>query len=165
MRQVIVDKNDTAIGLKERDMLEPGDIYRVAVLWLTDLKNNVLMAQRAFTKKIDPGVWGPAVAGTVEESEEYDDNIVKEIAEEIGLRVTTNDLKKGPKLYIEGRRNDYFQQWYFYTIDKPAEDFAIQKDEVVQVRWFSPDELKQAVKTRPDEFVYAIPQWIDILLP
>ncbi len=165
MRQLIVDKNDVVIGLKERDALEPGDIYRVAALWLRDSNGNILMAQRAFTKKIDPGVWGPAVAGTVEEGEEYDGNIVKEMTEEIRLRVTMDDLKKGPKLYIKGRKNDYFLQWYFYTIGKPAENFMIQKDEVVQVKWFSPAELKQVIHARPHEFTYATPQWIGVLLP
>ena len=104
-------------------------------------------------------MWGPGVAGTVDEDETYDDNIVKEIREEIGLEISISQLKRGPKIRIENNPNGYFGQWYLYSMDKDAEDFVIQKDEVVQVKWFSPDELKEAIRTRPDEFTYATPQW------
>jgi isopentenyl-diphosphate delta-isomerase len=157
---IIVDKNDQPIGVKDRTELAAGDIYRVSALWLTNTKGDILMARRALTKKNDPGVWGPAVAGTVEESEEYDDNILKEIGEEIGLKVSIADLKKGPKIHINKGPNDYFGQWYFFTIDKLAEDFIIQKDEVAEVKWFTKKELQEAISNHPTEFTKAAEQWL-----
>jgi isopentenyldiphosphate isomerase len=163
-RIVIVDDTDTVIGAKEYWALEPGDVYRASALWLTNSRGDVLMAQRAFTKIKDPGVWGPAVAGTVDEGESYDDNIVKEIREEIGLEIPLSQLKRGPKIRIKNRPNECFGQWYLYTIDKNAEDFVLQKEEVIQVKWFAPAELLQAVRSRSEEFVYSLPQWIPHLL-
>jgi hypothetical protein len=49
---------------------------------------------------------------------------VKEIEEEIGLGVSLKELTKGPKIFLNGQ-HDCFGQLYFYSIDKPAEDFKI----------------------------------------
>lgn len=156
---ILVDSKDAILGSKERDEIAPGDIYRVSALWLTNSVGEVLMAQRAFTKKKDPGVWGPAVAGTVEDGESYDENMVKETFEELGLEITINDLQKGPKFFVNSKSHDYFTQWYLYSTDKPAEDFTIPPEEVAQVRWFQPNELKERMRTHPEEFTYAAPQW------
>jgi isopentenyldiphosphate isomerase len=157
---IIVDKNDRPIGAKERTELAPEDIYRVSALWLTNSEGKILMARRALTKIKDPGTWGPAVAGTVEEGEEYDDNIVKEIGEEIGLKVFIADLKKGPKIHINKGSNDYFGQWYFFTTDKLAEDFIIQKDEVAEVKWFTKEELQNTLQNQPKEFTRSAEQYL-----
>lgn len=86
MRIQIVNENDEYIGAKERSEIDHGtDIYRVSALWLINSLGQVLLAKRAATKDHSPGKWGPAVAGTVEESETYDENIRKEAKEEIGL--------------------------------------------------------------------------------
>lgn len=159
----IVDENDNAIGDRERFQLIPGDIYRVSALWLTNSRGDILMAQRSFAKKNSPGKWSAAVAGTVESDENYNTNIVKEIEEEIGLSLSIKDLIKGPKIFIKGMHNDFFAQWYFYTIDKPAEEFKIQPDEVRQVEWFSRDGLMEAFNTRPHDFVQSTPQWIKFI--
>ena len=52
---------------------------------LPDLRVLIVERQTAFDKKYDPGKWGPSAAGTVEEGETYQSNIIKELQEEIGL--------------------------------------------------------------------------------
>ena len=83
---IIVDEDDNIIGSKERNSIVSGDIYRVSALLIENSKGEILLAQRALTKKHDPGKWGPPVAGTVEEGETYESNIVKEAEEELGLK-------------------------------------------------------------------------------
>ena len=76
----IVNEEDEIIGHKDRTSLDhETDIYRVAALWLTNSTGEVLIAQRALSKESSPGKWGPAAAGTVEEGETYESNIVKEV--------------------------------------------------------------------------------------
>ncbi len=90
----IVDSNDNPIGAKHRQDKQYDDIYRVAALWLTDsITGDVLLAQRKWTKKNNPGKWAAAVSGTVEPNETYEINIVKEIEEEIGL-TAMEDMEK-----------------------------------------------------------------------
>jgi predicted kinase len=94
-RTIIVNDQDQIIGHKEPGTLLKEDIYRVSSLWVTNSKGDILLAQRKFTQKLDPGKWGPAVAGTVDEGETYESNIIKEAEEEIGLKDMRPAL--GPK--------------------------------------------------------------------
>lgn len=158
---IIVDKNDNVVGLKEWENLKNEDIYRVSALWVENSKGEVLLARRALTKSHSPGKWGPAVAGTVENKETYDSNIIKEAEEELGLK--NLEFLKGPKIKISGKHN-YFLQWYLLKIDKSLEDFKIQKSEVEEIRWFSKDELRKKISANPDEFIVSTNQWIKLFL-
>lgn len=147
---IIVDENDKIIGYKERGSLDKEDIYRVTGLWITNSQGDILLAKRQHTKKHYPGKWGPAVSGTVEENESYEDNIIKETAEELGLK--NIKLETGPKLLIV---NDYrhFTQWYFLKTNKSISDFKIQAEEVEEIKWFSKKELEEKLTNQPDEFL------------
>jgi isopentenyl-diphosphate delta-isomerase len=164
MKIPVVDENDVQIGLKERDELKSGDFYRVAALWLTNSKGEILLAQRALSKKNSPEKWGPAVAGTVEDGETYDSNIVKEIFEEIGVSVSIDELTKGPKVFVKTTEKGFFDQWYFYTIDLPSDEFVIPEDEVTQVRWVSRADFDTWYAERPEDFLSNISQWLPYLL-
>lgn len=53
---------------KSRDDIDYSkDIFRTASLWITNSNGDILLAQRKFDKKVDPGKWAEAVVGTVEE--------------------------------------------------------------------------------------------------
>ena len=97
-RYLIVDCTDTVIGVKPRNAISPEDIYRVSALWVTNSKGGILLCRRSLSKEHDPGKFGSAVAGTVEEGEEYYSNIIKEAKEEIGL--TEVPFRKGPHLFV-----------------------------------------------------------------
>lgn len=158
---IMVDKNDDVIGLKERNFVGAGDVYRVSALWITNSNGDILLAQRAFTKKNDPGKWGPSVSGTIEEGESYDDNIIKEISEEIGLNLTIDNLQKGPKLFRNRKSGDCFCQLYFYKTDKQISEFIIQKVEVEQIKWFKKDELRKIILDKPEMFLRITQELLD----
>lgn len=144
MRKVIiVNDKDEIMGHKPIQDLTPKDIYRVSGLWIENSKGEILLARRAFTKKKDPGMWGPAVAGTVEQGESYEQNIIKEAEEELGLK--NIKPKKGPKKRVKSPHN-HFTQWFMLKIDKPINKFKTQKEEVEEVKWFSKSELKELIK-------------------
>jgi len=147
---IIVDEDDNLMGFKERGTLDKKDIYRVSALWLKNSKGNILLAQRSFNKKNHPGKWGPAVAGTNDEGETYESNIVKETEEEIGI--TEIDFKKLIKERVEGESN-CFAQWFYSRLDRELEEFVIQKEEIEQIKWFSKEELMNELKNNPDKFM------------
>lgn len=159
-RIVVVNDQDGVIGLKERGTLVQEDIYRVSALWITNSSGDILLAQRHFSKSHHPGKWGPAVAGTIDEGESYDENIVKEAEEEIGLK--NIQPKKSQKIRVTGERN-HFTQYYTLTIDQPADQFQIQEDEVEQVKWFTRQELKRELQENPNEYLRGIPWCLENL--
>jgi isopentenyl-diphosphate delta-isomerase len=157
---IVVNEQDESIGYKDRYAIVKGDIYRVSALWLKNSRGDSLLARRALKKVYDPGKWGPAVAGTVEKDESYEINIHKEIEEEIGLKDVKPQL--GPKVRMSSIGRDYFVQWYTLELDKPAEEFIIDKEEVDQVKWFSPAELERAMDQDPEGFLKNMKRYTEI---
>lgn len=158
---IIVDEKDNVIGNKEREEMEASDIYRVSALWITNSQGEVLLARRALTKSHSPGKWGPAAAGTIEEGETYFSNIVKEAKEELCLENIKPQI--GPKIRVDKDYN-YFCQWYLLEIDKSAKEFKLQKEEVEEVKWIFQKELLDEIKEKPENFVEAIKEWIEMVI-
>jgi len=153
-RIILVDEHDNPIGFRERAERTDADIIRVTGLCVFNSKNEVLIAKRVQTKKYDPGKWGPAAAGTVDEGETYLSNVLKEAREEIGLEMDTRTLIQGPcrRTDVETR---YFVQRYFYQADLPIEEFTIEKSEVEEIRWIHIDKLEKWIAQSPDDFIEA----------
>ena len=154
----IVNTRDELLGYKASAELQPGDIYRISALWIFNEQGEILLAQRAATKRNDPGKWGPSVAGTVEPDEDYESNIYKEAAEEIGLEDQRFIL--GPKAYVadNGYGHGYFCQAFLLKLSRPASTFVLESAEVAQVRWWPVDELKQALEQKPEDFTVQFAQ-------
>lgn len=157
---IIVDENDRVIDYKERELLEQNDIYRVSALLIVNSQGQVLLARRALSKKQHPGLWGPSVAGTVDEGETYDDNIIKEADEELGLE-HIRPIKKN-KIRISGDYN-YFGQWYILRLDKAIDDFRIDPVEVAEVRWINKEDLLEEVENSPEKFTASSKFWREVL--
>ncbi|MBC7708122.1 NUDIX domain-containing protein [Polaromonas sp.] len=154
----IVDEVDNLIGHKYRAHVDLAtDIYRSSSLWLTNTRGQILIAQRKLTKDKDPGLWGPAVSGTIDEGETYESNIVKEMDEEIGLcdvlprRVT--------KIYQNSPRKQFICI-FAATVDLPLEAFTLQQDEVEAVKWIAATELMKDFKASPDKYVPSMGMFI-----
>lgn len=158
-RITIVNDQDEIIGYKERDTLDLEDIYRVSALWVTNSKGDILLAQRQLDKRHHPGMWGPAVAGTVDEGESYDDNIIKEAEEEIGLKNIKPQKSMKRRITLATGGYNHFTQWYTLVIDKPAQDFVLQEEEVAQVKWFSREELEQELREHPEKYLKGL-HWV-----
>lgn len=147
---IIVDEKDKIIGFKVRNHIKRLDIYRVSGLWITNENGDILLAKRAFTKSHDPGKFGPAVAGTVEDKETYKSNIIKEAKEELGLKNIL--IKKGRKVRMVGKHN-YFCQWYSTIINKDLKKLKIKKDEVAEIKWITKKDLLKEINLHPRKFI------------
>ncbi len=150
MKIPIVDENDNIIKYRDRNNRDVDSIYRVSALWIVDTEGKILLAQRAFNKNHDPGKWGPAVAGTVEEGETYESNIIKEAEEEIGLK----NIK--PVVGLKRRRKtkwNYFSQEFSLILPVGFDNFKVAKNEVAEVKWFELKELKKELKEHPEDFL------------
>ncbi len=150
---VIVNENDEIINHKKRGTLKPSDIYRVSALWIQNSKGEILLAQRSFNKNHNPGKWGPAVAGTIEEGESYESNIIKEAEEEIGLE--NHPFQKSVHKFNNGEHK-HFTQRFFALVDKEIDEFTIQKEEVEKIKWFTKEELLTELNRFPNKFLKSI---------
>ncbi|HSW74331.1 MAG TPA: NUDIX hydrolase [Candidatus Saccharimonadales bacterium] len=130
-------------------------MIKVAVLWILNEKNEILLAQRALNKLQDPGVWGPAVTGKLEQGESFSEALVREVEEELSLK-TTHYV---PRFLLE---KDYKHPdgevrkfgIYATTIPKAKTELIhIDPHEVAGIKWFTIDELIKKMHSMPDELV------------
>lgn len=153
---IVVNEKDEIIGHKEWADQDLNDITRVTGLWIYNSKGEVLITQRVFSKRYDPGKWQPAAAGTVEEGESYLSNIIKEAEEEIGIKLKEDQLVPGSHEF-RNTSHKYFRQSYSVKLDLAIEAFKIQKDEVENIQWISIEELDKWVAKRPEDFLISFP--------
>ncbi len=156
MLLVVVNDKDEVIGSKDRAEENKDDITRVAGLWIINSNSEMLIAQRSFNKEHDPGKWGPAAAGTVEEGETYISNVIKEAGEELGITIKEEQLITGSHKFRE-TSHKYFSQSFIVKLDIPIEDFTIQRVEVESIRWVPIEELTLWIKEKPQDFIASFP--------
>lgn len=150
MKRVIVDSSDTVIGAKSKDEIDFSvDIYRVSALWVKNSDNELLIAQRSLNNTNGAGLWGPSVAGTVEQGESYEQNIYKEAFEEIGLDGV--EFTECFKAFSDGSRK-YFCTVYLGTVSK-EQKFVIQEDEVNALEWVHYDALMKDARLNPEKYL------------
>ncbi len=157
---ILVDENDTIIGYEERAEITREKRHRITAAWILNEQGEILMAQRSLQKSTSPGKWGPAAAGTVEERESYEENIRKELTEELGI--TVNTLRLGPKTNLTGH-NPRMCQWFIGTIPKNTQ-LTLEPTEVAQAKWFTRSELQKMFANEPTAFTTHSAIYLPLLL-
>lgn len=71
-----------------------GYYHNTAHIWFYSSQGEILLQQRAATKKIHPLLWDVSVAGHVDTGETVEQAAIRETKEEIGLIISENDLQK-----------------------------------------------------------------------
>ena len=157
----IVNLQDEVIGSKPREDIDyTHDIFRTASLWITNSNDDVLLAQRKLDKKVDPGKWAEAVGGTVENNDTYEETVIREAEEELGI--TDVQITKGPKQLITTPCR-YFVQWYVGVIDKNIDQFIVQPEEVEQVAWIPRKKLLRELDSQPEKYIEAMRDIVSLL--
>jgi isopentenyl-diphosphate delta-isomerase len=153
MQIPIVNENDELIGYKKKETITPIDIYRVASLRVMNEKGEHLLTQRATTKSHSPNKRTLAVNGTVEQGESYEENIVKETQEEIGVHISKPRL-----LFKELFASNYKHFVAVFFVQLPKETpFTFDEREIQAVKRVSTQALEARLANTPDDFVTSFP--------
>lgn len=150
MKIPIVNESDEVIGEVEREERKPEQIIRITGIWVTDENGDILLQQRGLSKKQNPGLWGPAAAGTVEVGETYESNAIKELQEELGL--TGFKLVKNKKNFKHSNTGKRFAQLFSVQIPRNTV-LKIEEGTIEQVKWFTKEEIQKEVDDHPEKFV------------
>jgi 8-oxo-dGTP diphosphatase len=111
----------------------PNQHGALALIWF---EGRVLLVRNSYQPR-----WS-APGGSVEESENALDAVVREIAEEIHLRVDSNELQFVRDVTFDFRnRRDRVSLFEWYPSEPPA--LKLDHREIVAARWFALDEARQ----------------------
>lgn len=168
----IVDEENNLLGRTEsRDVIhKEGLWHREVAAWIMNENGKLLMERRACTKKQEPNKWG-LCAGHIDPGEDIKSSMVRELEEEIGLKIDVKDLKL---ISIEKKQNSYgdiknynFQYNYFVRTNKKIEDYKVQLEELSELKYISITRLEEIVKAKDENYTFSdqlyMPKIIKIL--
>ncbi len=118
-----------------------GDWHRAAHIWIVAPDGRILLQRRSLRKENNPGLWDVSAAGHVSAGESAVDAAVRETFEELGLRITANDLQFVTTLRESCVLNDNtyydneFHDLFLVRRDLDITSLKLDPEEVAEVKW------------------------------
>ncbi len=148
----VVNDRDEVIDRRPRSEVHRlGLPHRAVHILVFNARGQIFLQKRSMTKDKSPGLWDSSASGHVDSGEEYDQTAVRELREEIGLRipVTPERLFK----IAAGAETD--QEFVWVYRHKAEGPFELNRDEIERGGWFTPDEVTRWIAEKPGEFASA----------
>jgi len=145
----LVNEKNEVIGSIQRGRAHKklDAIYRTIYVLIIDQNDNVLIQKRSPTKDLYPNCWDLSVGGHVNFGHGYKDTAVREIEEELGLKVNPKDLfSKGQVLVRLPGPGEYFEVFEYRL--KEGESIKPLKEEISNTKWMSMADIKQSMKQK-----------------
>ncbi len=129
------DRNLTGRTIRRGDPFQEGEYYVCCDFWIMNSAGQLLISRRHPAKKRG-GLWefggGGVLAG-----ETTLQAVVREVGEELGLRVT----EKEPRLLATYANKNYFLDVFLIRRDVRISDLRLQPEEVTEAKWVTEEEL------------------------
>ena len=124
--------------------------WEIAVFIINN-KRQILLQKRAATKRFNPNKWG-LCAGHVDSGETLDDTALREVEEEIGVKLSINDLHVLEEMEVKKRETNSNLTRYYYVVCN-IDNFIIQTEELSEVKWFDLDDVFEMIKNNDESTV------------
>jgi len=116
------------------------DRHLIVHVYLLNPEGDFLIQKRSMKKEVWPGIWD-VTGGAVLAGEESLQGALREVEEEIGLRLAPQGLTRVVRL----KRVDTFVDVWLGRIDAGIDQMTPQEDEVDALRFVGPGELLELV--------------------
>lgn len=151
----IYDYNNKLVdkGIDRKKVHEKGMWHRESVVIVMNEKKQILLQKRSYQRHNYPGKWG-LIAGHVFSGDNPKKTAVRELKEEIGLKILPTDLKF-LKIYIKNTKsNKAFIYIYLLITNIKENEFNIQKEELTEVKYYNIDTLIKRIKENDKSLVF-----------
>jgi isopentenyldiphosphate isomerase len=148
----VVNENDEVIGQQPRkEVHRRGLRHRAVHVLVFNQRGEIFLQKRSLKKDMAPGKWDSSSSGHLDTGEDYDTCALRELREEIGLRLT-QPPEKLFKINACPETGCEFCWIYRCTNEGP---FVLQPEEIETGDWFTPAAVNQWVKEKPEDFASA----------
>lgn len=156
----VLDEEGNLTGNKEdKDIIhEKGLWHREVCALIRNRKGEYLIQKRAATKKQAPNKWG-MTAGHVDAGEDFEEAMIREIREELGIEVALEELTPlatfKEAFENETTTNNNYTRYYFYETNRKIEDYTICLEELSELKYITIEEMEEAVEKKDENCSYA----------
>ncbi len=124
-----------------------GYYHNTVHIWFYTDKGEILLAQRSAKKVICPLLWDVSVAGHIDAGETIESGAIREIKEEIGLKIQEDCLEKIGvfpcfQTYPNGIIDNEFHHTFIAKLNVDLSDLTPQKEEVEALKLVSISKFK-----------------------
>ena len=141
----IVDENDEVIGKTTADdAYKNGDIIRIALVFVLNDKNEILLQLRHKNKYHCPLYWTASAGGRVKSKETYLKGAKRELYEELGIKTKLTFIGKE---YYEHEQNNKWRLFLTAFTCSHEGPFKIDTKEIEKVEFFSIKDIKEKIKS------------------
>lgn len=156
--------------VKERNAVHrDGDLHASTHIWMKS-GNKILLQRRAWDKESRPGCLDAAAAGHVSSGEEVRDAARREIEEETGIKISSEELAfvASQRLdVIEDNGHGLFQSHeinsvFAVTRDIDPAEIHFDPVEVAAMEWKTPAEIETALKEKERLWCIIPAEWKNI---
>ncbi len=152
----IVDEDGNFTGeVMDKDEAHDKNLLHneVSVLIINN-KGQILMQKRSGNKRFSPNKWG-FCSGHVKAYEKLKSAAIREVGEEVGLKLEENEL-----IYFTTKKyiavtNSRIASYYYAICNLKEKDFSIQEEELSEVKWFDIDEVIRMLITHDNSITFS----------
>lgn len=153
------DGNPTGQSCMKSEAHRDGLFHPTVHIWFYTSDGEVLLQQRGKDKDTYPLLWDVSVAGHVGTGEDIEESAVREVAEEIGLKIRPSDLQKiGVFKSVQKHSEHFIDREFHHTfvceLKQPMENLKMQESEVEALDSIPISQFKKEVlDSMPDKYV------------
>ncbi len=149
----VVNERDEVIGRAPRSEVHArGLLHRAVHVLVYNGRGEVFLQKRSMKKDRQPGVWDSSASGHLDSGEDYDACAVREVGEEIGLRLA-HPPERLFKLDACEETDAEFVWIYRCESEGP---FTLHPEEIDEGGWFTTAEVTCWMAERPQDFASAL---------
>lgn len=146
----VVDAEDRVLRQETRAVVHAQGLgHRAIHIFVFNQRGELLLQKRSHLKDAMPERWDSSAAGHVDAGEEYLPAAVRELAEELGLEQTAEQLTEVAKIPPCAGTGFEWVQLYRTTDDRSV---SFPSSEIESVAWFPLAEISAWVQARPQDF-------------
>lgn len=139
----VVNDKDEIVDIKSiSEVHKTGLVHREAYVYLMNSSGKVLLQKRK-----DNGLWDHSAAGHFSEHESYIEGAKREFEEELGVRISLDDLKEIAYKRLDSikpnKKNSRFVRVYLVKKDFGLAEFKIDPEELTEIKFFDKLELRK----------------------
>lgn len=149
----VVNERDEVVDQKPRSEVHRlGLMHRAVHVLVFNASGKVFLQKRSMIKDRQPGLWDSSASGHLDRGETYDACAVREVWEEIGLKLNSppRRLFKLPA----SLETDQEHVWVYRT--EAEGPFTLHPQEIERGDWFAPDSITRWMTEKPTEFASAL---------